>query len=54
MTTKTVDCDECGVQIHACNNEYMQTWIETEYGNYCTKCWKLTSVLESLEMNLHI
>ena len=41
-----VSCDECGVMLHASNNECMQTWLETEVGNYCTKCLKLEEVLD--------
>lgn len=43
---KSIDCDCCGVIVHAFNNECMQTWIETETGNYCTVCLKLGEVLE--------
>ena len=40
-----VDCDKCKVQVHAVNNECMQTWLETEDGNFCTKCFPITDVL---------
>ena len=43
---KSIDCDCCDVMVHAFNNECMQTWIETETGNYCTACLKLGMVLE--------
>ena len=50
-----VSCDACKeVLLHAANNECMQTWIETEYGNYCTKCFKFSDVLETLEECLGI
>lgn len=42
----SVYCDKCKEMIHAFNNECMQTWLETEQGNFCTKCFPLTPVLE--------
>lgn len=41
-----VYCDKCGVMIHAFNNECMQTWLETERGNFCTKCFPLTEAID--------
>lgn len=50
---KGIYCDKCKEEIlHAANNRCMQTWIETEFGNFCTKCWKLSDMLEILEENL--
>ena len=34
-----VECLDCGVLVHAGNNECMQTWIETGMGNFCTECF---------------
>lgn len=49
LANKHVFCKKCGVMVHAINNECMQTWLETEFGNYCTSCFKLGTVLETLE-----
>ena len=38
---ETVSCDKCGVMVHAGNNECMQTWFETDQGNFCSKCFKI-------------
>ena len=47
----SVYCYKCGEMLHASNNECMQTWIETEFGNFCTNCFKLTEVMENLRDN---
>lgn len=49
LADKHVYCQKCRELVHAINNECMQTWFETEYGNYCTSCFKLDTVLETLE-----
>ena len=49
LAQKSVYCSRCLVMLHAVNNECMQTWFETEYGNFCTKCFKLPSAIESLQ-----
>ena len=50
LAFKTVDCEKCGVMVHASNNECMQTWVETGEGNYCLRCFaKLTGeVIEDI------
>lgn len=54
LAYNSVHCDECKIEmLHASNNECMQTWIETEFGNYCVKCFKIVEVLETLEECLH-
>ncbi len=45
----SVLCDKCAVIVHSFNNECMQTWYETEFGNYCTSCFGFDEVIESLE-----
>ena len=47
LAYKTVYCDKCGVMVHCGNNECMQTWLETSWGNYCTKCFPLEEILPS-------
>ena len=37
--TETVDCEACGVMVHAFNNECMQPWMETGAGPYCFPCF---------------
>ncbi len=50
LAYKKVYCDtKCGHLVHAGNNECMRTWIETEFGNYCTTCFCLLEVMENLE-----
>lgn len=49
-----VYCDNCRKKgkfemLHASNNECMQTWFETEFGNFCINCFKLNEVLEDLD-----
>lgn len=48
LATSNVYCSApyCGEMLHAFNNECMQTWIETENGNFCARHFKLTPVLE--------
>ena len=48
--TYCVACDRCGKDVQS-GWECMETWVETEFGNYCTKCWHLVSVMEILEDN---
>ncbi len=43
---KDVYCDKCGKMLHSKNNECMQTWLETEKGNFCTRCFPLRPVLK--------
>jgi len=40
-----VFCDSCNAMLHANNNECMQTWLETQDGNFCTNCYILAPVL---------
>lgn len=48
-----VYCDnKCGALVHASNNECMQSWYETEYGNYCSFCFYINEVSVSLEDSL--
>ena len=54
LSNKTIECDKCKVMVHASNNECMQTWFETEHGNYCTSCFKFDTVMEELEEALSI
>jgi len=46
----SVSCDNCKALLHCSINECMQTWFETEFGNYCTDCMKITNVMEELEL----
>lgn len=32
-------CECCNENLHASNNECMQTWVETGKGNYCLACF---------------
>lgn len=47
-------CDKCGELVHSSNNECMQTWIETEFGNYCSLCFEFSDHMEFLEENLEL
>jgi hypothetical protein len=49
LAYKTVCCDKCGETLHAVDNECMQTWFETDQGNYCANCFKIQEVIEYLE-----
>lgn len=40
------DAEGCKNMLHASNNECMQTWIETDNGNFCTDCFKLGKILK--------
>jgi len=42
----TVRCKKCGHSVHSEINECMQTWLETEWGNYCTVCYPIGECLE--------
>jgi hypothetical protein len=44
-----INCDICDATIHAYNNECMQSWFETNRGNFCTKCFKIPEVIENIE-----
>lgn len=46
LANKSVFCDTCNEIVHAYNNECMQTWLETDNGNFCTHCFKLSTVME--------
>ncbi len=48
----TIYCGKCKVMVHAGNNECMRTWVETEFGNYCSGCFKFGEVMEFLEVAL--
>ena len=43
-------CDMCNVMIHAHNNECMQTWLETSSGNFCTKCFPITDLIQNIPL----
>ena len=45
LAHKNISCDQCHVLVHAENNECMQTWFETEEGNFCTDCFKIGCVM---------
>lgn len=42
----SVYCDKCGEMVHAFNNECMQTWLEVDGKNLCTKCFPIMEVME--------
>jgi len=56
LAWKAVECDVCGETVHSGSekggNECMQTWIETEFGNYCSLCFEFSDHMEFLEENL--
>lgn len=43
----TVRCDgvSCSEMLHSETNECMQTWLETDWGNYCLRCFPIRDVL---------
>lgn len=41
----SVHCDECEHTLHSETNECMQTWLETDWGNYCTHCMPIGEAL---------
>ena len=45
-------CNSCGSLLHAGHNECCETWVETEFGNFCTHCFKITDFMDCLENNL--
>lgn len=49
LANKDVFCEKCNDHLHSFNNECMQTWIETDDGNYCTKCFHLVPIIETIE-----
>jgi len=51
LAYEMVDCEKCGVMVHASNNECMQTWIETGRGAFCMRCFAATrgEVLEGCD-----
>jgi hypothetical protein len=40
---QNVCCGNCGVLVHAFNNECMQTWVETGRGAFCLRCFAMTN-----------
>jgi len=38
-------CDKCGKMLCDFNSECMETWFETDYGNYCTDCFEIKDVM---------
>ena len=52
LAGECVYCAKCNAMVHANNNECMQTWIETEFGNYCSLCFEFSDHMEFLEENL--
>jgi hypothetical protein len=46
LAEEHVNCQSCGVLVHASNNECMQTWYQTFWGNFCTACFKPREVLD--------
>jgi hypothetical protein len=49
---ESVRCEVCKEALHASNNETMQTWIETNIGNFCLKHFDLRR-LYGRECNNH-
>jgi hypothetical protein len=46
LAYEDVFCDICKkTMLHASNNECMQTWLETEDGNFCTKCFPIVELI---------
>jgi formylmethanofuran dehydrogenase subunit E len=39
LSNQNVECSQCGVLVHFCTNECMQTWIEMDGENLCTVCF---------------
>ena len=59
LAYEQVDCDTCGVQVHADNNECMQTWVECvpvvhmgmiKGGNWCIKCFAAIKNIETMDI----
>jgi hypothetical protein len=42
----TVRCDTCHAMVHCENNECMQTWLETDWGYFCTRCMPIGDLLQ--------
>lgn len=42
----TIYCTNCKLMLHAFHNECMQTWLETEVGNYCVNCLPITCIMD--------
>ena len=47
LANSNVKCNECGASLHAAHNECMQTWYETDIGNFCTLCYRIFDVMEN-------
>lgn len=45
LAHKQVHCDRCKKLVHCEINECMQTWLETEAGNFCARCMPLDEAL---------
>lgn len=39
LANESVYCETCKGMLHASNNECMQSWFETDIGNFCTNCF---------------
>ena len=46
LAHRSVRCKKCEASLHSAINECMQTWLETQWGNYCVACFRFGPVLE--------
>jgi hypothetical protein len=54
LAFEEVLCVICYAQVHAFNNECMQTWVETGKGAYCLPCFvRVTDGAVDDEFGLH-
>jgi hypothetical protein len=49
LANDNVVCAVCGVMVHHCINECMQTWVEAGTGEYCIKCFAALTDAEALD-----
>ena len=53
LAYEDVFCDKCKKEmLHSSNNECMQTWFETDFGNFCSKCFKIEEVLPTEKFSI--
>lgn len=45
LAYESVYCKKCDETLHCGSNECMQTWLETERGNFCVNCYPITELL---------
>ena len=45
LAYECVYCKTCDTMVHCSNNECMDTWIESEEGNYCLQCFARIDLL---------